>query len=146
MAKKNNAGIYAAALTLLVGGLGWLIFSGVSESSVYFVNVSEALALPEGELKNARLFGVVDGADLSGGPGTMGATFRLLDKDDATRAIMVSYTGAVPDTFKPGVEVIVEGGLAPGEHAFTARTLMTKCPSKYQKIRDEEKAEQARTS
>ncbi|MCK9239564.1 cytochrome c maturation protein CcmE [Desulfocurvus sp.] len=143
MAKKSNTSIYAAALALLLGGLGWLIFSGVSENSVYFVNVAEALALPEGELKNARLFGVVDDKDLSGGPGTMGATFRLLDKDDTSRAIVVSYSGAVPDTFKPGVEVIVEGGVAPGAHAFTARTLMTKCPSKYQKMRDEEKAGKA---
>ena len=43
----------------------------------------------------------------------------------------VSYRGAVPDTFKPGAEVIVEGGMAGPQ--FAARTLMTKCPSKYQK-------------
>lgn len=146
MANKSNTGIYIAALTLLLGGLGWLIFSGVSENSVYFVNVSEALALPEGELKNARLFGVVDEKDITGGPGSMGASFRLLDKDDTSRGIMVTYSGAVPDTFKAGVEVIVEGGQAPGDAVFTARTLMTKCPSKYQKARDEEKAQQASRS
>ena len=43
----------------------------------------------------------------------------------------VSYRGAVPDTFKPGAEVIVEGGMS--DRHFAARTLMTKCPSKYQK-------------
>ncbi len=143
MAQANSKGIYLAALVLLAGGLGWLIFSGVSENSVYFANVSEALALPEEGLKNARLFGVVDGADLTGGPGTMGASFRLLDKDDPAKSIMVTYVGAVPDTFKPGVDVIVEGGRQPGQEAFTARTLMTKCPSKYEKIREEEKQGQA---
>ena len=45
---------------------------------------------------------------------------------------MVSYSGAVPDTFKAGAEVIVEGGMGP-EGRFAAKTLMTKCPSKYQK-------------
>lgn len=139
--KKNGKGIYVAALCLLLGGLGWLLFSGLSENSVYFVNVSEALAMEPGKLSHARLFGAVDAADLEGGPGTMGVNFRLLDKDDTTKSLLVTYKGAVPDTFKPGVEVIVEGGLVPATGVFSAKTLMTKCPSKYQKIRDEEKAQ-----
>jgi cytochrome c-type biogenesis protein CcmE len=53
---------------------------------------------------------------------------------------MVDYSGAVPDTFKPGVEVIVEGGMQPEAGVFKASTLMTKCPSKYEKMREEEKA------
>jgi cytochrome c-type biogenesis protein CcmE len=53
---------------------------------------------------------------------------------------MVDYAGAVPDTFKPGAEVIVEGGMKPASGIFKAGTLMTKCPSKYEKMREEEKA------
>lgn len=139
MAKKNNKGIYVAALCLLLGGLGWLVFSGVSQNSVYFVNVSEALSMPMDKMSNARLFGTVDGSDIKGGPGTMGVSFRLLDKDNAEHSMMVTYAGAVPDTFKPGVEVIVEGGVDPASRIFKARTLMTKCPSKYKKMREEEK-------
>lgn len=138
--KKNSKGIYIAALCLLLGGLGWLLFSGLSENSVYFVNVSEALAIEPAKLSNARLFGTVDDEDVQGGPGTMGVSFRLLDKDNTSKSIMVTYKGAVPDTFKPGVEVIVEGGLNPDTGVFTARTLMTKCPSKYKKQREEELA------
>lgn len=135
--KKNSKGVYIAALCLLLGGLGWLLFSGLSENSVYFVNVSEALAIEPGKLANARLFGTVDD-DVTGGPGTMHAAFTLMDKDDASRTIRVDYAGAVPDTFKPGVEVIVEGGLDPASGVFKAKTLMTKCPSKYKKQREEE--------
>ncbi|BBD08373.1 cytochrome c maturation protein CcmE [Desulfovibrio ferrophilus] len=141
MAKKNSKGIYVAALCLLLGGLGWLLFSGVTENSVYFVNVSEALTIEPSKLANARLFGSVDARDIQGGPGTMGVSFLLVDKDDTTKSMMVTYKGAVPDTFKAGVEVIVEGGLNPANGVFVAKTLMTKCPSKYQKIRDEEKAD-----
>lgn len=136
---KNSKGIYVAALCLLLGGLGWLLFSGLTENSVYFVNVSEALAIEPAKLSSARLFGAVDESDLVGGPGTMGVSFRLLDKDDPSKSMLVDYQGAVPDTFKAGVEVIVEGGLNPASGVFKAKTLMTKCPSKYQKIRDEEK-------
>ena len=53
-------------------------------------------------------------------------------KDNASQTIEVNYSGAVPDTFKAGAEVIVEGGMGP-EGQFKAKTLMTKCPSKYQK-------------
>ena len=140
--KKNGKGVYVAALCLLLGGLGWLLFSGLTENSVYFVNVSEALSIEPAKLSSARLFGTVAEGDIQGGPGTMGVTFRLMDKDDAAKSIMVTYKGAVPDTFKPGAEVIVEGGLIPSSGVFTAKTLMTKCPSKYKKQREEEKAQQ----
>lgn len=133
MQKKPGKVVYAAAAILLLAGLGFLLASGLSENSVYFLNVSEALAMPAGKLTSARLFGTVDAEGLTGGPGSMAVTFRLQDKDDTTKAIWVDYAGAVPDTFKPGVEVIVEGKVAPGADRFKATTLMTKCPSKYQK-------------
>ena len=131
MQKKPGKAVYAAAAILLLAGLGFLLASGLSENSVYFLNVSEALAMPAGKLNSARLFGTVDGDGLSGGPGSLAASFRLQDKDDVGKAIWVDYKGAVPDTFKPGVEVIVEGAMK--SDRFAATTLMTKCPSKYQK-------------
>jgi cytochrome c-type biogenesis protein CcmE len=46
----------------------------------------------------------------------------------------VEYRGAVPDTFKPGAEVIVEGRFNKQSGVFSASTLITKCPSKYEKM------------
>lgn len=134
MAKKSNTPVYLAALVLFLGGVVYLIFSGVSQNSVYFLNVSEALAMEPSKLGAARLFGAVDGRGIERFPDATGVSFRLVDKDDATKAIPVTYRGAVPDTFKPGVEVIVEGGMVvTGDGgSFKASTLMTKCPSKYQ--------------
>ena len=63
----------------------------------------------------------------------MGVSFFLADKDQPSQTIRVDFRGTVPDTFKPGAEVIVEGGVNPASGAFAATTLMTKCPSKYQK-------------
>jgi cytochrome c-type biogenesis protein CcmE len=131
MQKKPGKAVYVAAALLLLAGLGFLLASGLSENSVYFLNVSEALAMPAGKLSSARLFGTVDADGLTGGPGSLAASFKLQDKDDTSKTIWVDYKGAVPDTFKPGVEVIVEGGMK--SDRFQATTLMTKCPSKYQK-------------
>lgn len=130
--KKNTKTLYIAALILLLGGVGYLAFSGVSENSVYFLNVSEALAAPEAKQGTMRLFGTVAEKDLHTFADTPGVRFVLEDKDNKSQTMLVTYRGAVPDTFKPGAEVIVEGGLG-NDNVFQAKTLMTKCPSKYEK-------------
>lgn len=57
-------------------------------------------------------------------------TFRVRDRAGSA-SVPVSYTGAVPDPFRDGREVIVtvrkQGTVYTGERD----TLVTKCPSKY---------------
>ncbi|MBG0790864.1 MAG: cytochrome c maturation protein CcmE [Desulfovibrionaceae bacterium] len=132
MAKNSNKIVYAVALVLFLGGLGYLIFSGLTQDSVYFLNVSEALAGDRAELGNARLFGKVSAENLEIVDGKLGADFDLVDKIEAGKSLRVNYRGALPDTFKAGVEVIVEGRFPSSDAAFAARTLVTKCPSKYE--------------
>ena len=125
MAKKSGKNVYLVALLLFLGGVGYLAYSGFSENSVYFLNVSE-------KLKAARLFGTVAEDGLSRSETGRDVKFRLEDQENKATTLWVEYTGAIPDTFKAGAEVIVEGGLRP-DGSFQAKTLMTKCPSKYQK-------------
>lgn len=132
MAKKQGKALYIAALLLFLGGVGSLLFMGFSEGSVYFLNVSEALAHPDENLKSARLFGTVNKTELTKSADGGTVRFLLTDKDHPEQTMPVSYTGALPDTFKAGAEVIVEGGTGP-DRVFIARTLMTQCPSKYEK-------------
>ena len=132
MPRNNSKSLYIAALVLFLSAVGYLMYSGLTENSLYFLNVSEALAAPQEKLTAVRLFGTVAERDLAPLKGSPGVLFRLEDKDNKTQTIVVLYKGAVPDTFKPGVEVIVEGAMEHGG-AFNAKTLMTKCPSKYQK-------------
>lgn len=132
MAQKKNTSIYLAAALLFAGGLAWLLFSGLSENSVYFLNVAEAKAQDPAKLASARLFGTVAPHGLARPDGSGDLRFLLEDKDDKAVTVAVSYRGTVPDTFKEGAEVIVEGGMEK-DGSFSAKTLMTKCPSKYQK-------------
>lgn len=133
MATKGGKGIYIAALVLFLGGIGYLVGSGVTENSVYFLNVGEALATESSKLKQARLFGNVAAEGIEPVQPGPGVSFTLLDKDNPGQTLRVTYRGAVPDAFKPGAEVIVEGGLDSAGQTFTASTLITKCPSKYEK-------------
>jgi cytochrome c-type biogenesis protein CcmE len=132
MAKKSNKLVYAVALALFLGGLSYLIFSGLTQDSVYFLNVTEALAQDRAGIGNARLFGKVSPKGLAIADGKLGADFDLVDKVRHDKTLRVEYKGALPDTFKPDVEVIVEGRFSPDGQVFLARTLVTKCPSKYE--------------
>jgi len=59
-----------------------------------------------------------------------GALAFELARRDGSDAVPVGYTGILPDMFAEGREVVVEGRWAQG--AFTARQIMTSCPSKYE--------------
>lgn len=132
MAQRSSQRIvYIIAFALLAAGLAGLVISGVSKDSVYFLNVSEALAKGIDNLDKARLFGTVKAEGLHHSEDTVGVTFLLADSERPEQTIEVTYQGAVPDTFRPGAEVIVEGSPHGPHSGFSAHTLMTKCPSKY---------------
>lgn len=132
MSTSSNKAVYAVALVLFLGGLSYLIFSGLTEDTVYFLNVSEALAEDRTQIKQARLFGKVSPENLVIIEGKLGASFDLIDKMEADKSLRVEFKGALPDTFKEDVEVIVEGSFTPDGEVFKAKTLVTKCPSKYE--------------
>jgi cytochrome c-type biogenesis protein CcmE len=61
-----------------------------------------------------------------------GLHFTLKDDGPANVArTHVLYTGSVPDLFKVGRHVVVEGTLRNGVFVAKRDTLVTKCPSKY---------------
>lgn len=58
--------------------------------------------------------------------------FRLVDRGHrASRPVLVSYTGAIPDPFRAGREVIVTVSKAGGAFIGQPGSLITKCPSKF---------------
>ena len=134
MAAKKNISIYLLAFFLFAGGVGFMAWSALSENSTYHLNVSEAVVIPSEKLKSARLFGVADG-DITKPANGLGASFTLRDLEKPADAIYVQYKGALPDTLEKGADVIVEGRM--DGKVFMAKTLMTKCPSKYEKTNRE---------
>ena len=67
----------------------------------------------------------------SGDPHVGGKRFRLRDVKGTT-TVMVVYKGSLPDLFKTGNDVVVDGRLRNGVFVAVPNTLVTKCPSKYQ--------------
>ena len=60
-----------------------------------------------------------------------GKRFQLRDVKGTT-IVTVVYKGSVPDLFKTGNDVVVDGRLRNGVFIAVPDTLVTKCPSKYQ--------------
>ena len=56
--------------------------------------------------------------------------FRLRDVEGSA-SVPVVYTGSVPDLFRSGRDVHLEGRLRSGTFVAVPDTLTTKCPSKY---------------
>ena len=59
---------------------------------------------------------------------------RFLLKDDhgtSPKRTSVLYSGSVPDLFRTGRQIVVEGTLRNGTFVAKPGSLVTKCPSKY---------------
>jgi cytochrome c-type biogenesis protein CcmE len=60
-----------------------------------------------------------------------GIAFRVVDRDGTGQALPVTYTGAVPDPFRAGREIVLDGKVENGTFVGEPETLITKCPSKF---------------
>jgi cytochrome c-type biogenesis protein CcmE len=143
-----SKGLQIAVATLSVFvAVGWLVASNEGAFE-YFAHVSELDPADLERRDGLRVHGyVIDGsiardvqagyvefALRDGAPGTTdGAAptpYREV-KADALSTVKVRYQGIdVPDLFRDGAEVVVEGGFADGQ--FVATRIMAKCPSKYE--------------
>lgn len=128
---------FLIAGALIIGGLSYLMFSGINSSMVYYYTLDEL------KQDNARLDG--KGIRVSGHvqPGSIqrdesGTRVEFLVYERSSELTLpVAYTGMIPDTFKDDAEVVVEGTYHAGAPRFEASTLLAKCPSKYEGKADE---------
>ena len=117
----------------LVGGLiiavaaGYMVFSAASGSAAYYVTVDQVQQQGPSQ-RNVRVSGDIIGDSVVWEPRDLRLTFDIVD-DSGTLSVV--YDGARPDMFRDGAEVVVEGKLTP-EGIFEARTMLLKCPSKYE--------------
>lgn len=81
--------------------------------------------------EKVHLAGLVVGP-VRGDAHAAGLRFALEDIGGTSAArVQVSYTGSVPDLFKVGRHVVVQGRLVNGVFVAEPGSMITKCPSKY---------------
>ncbi len=81
---------------------------------------------------NVSLVGKVVGPVHGAGYSTNGLRFAVADIGPThVASVPVVYRGSVPDLFKVGRDVVVDGTYRKGVFVAKRNTLVTKCPSKY---------------
>jgi cytochrome c-type biogenesis protein CcmE len=112
------------AAVLLAGALIYTSFSAANEAVTPKKLLSVATPGRSYQLTGKVVTGSIrqDGSKL---------LFRVKDRGDAT-SVPVAYTGAVPDPFRNGREIIVTVRKGQGTQFVGERdSLITKCPSKF---------------
>jgi len=108
----------------------FILYTSVAGAGTPQLQPSELAAHAQSDV---NLVGRVVGTPTGDAHAAGGLHFVLRDakgKNNATR-VQVRYTGTVPDLFRTGREVVVEGSLRNGTFVAKRGTLSTKCPSKY---------------
>ena len=129
--RKRRIRLFVAlvAAVLLAGVLVYTSFGGATAAKT----PSQVVGAEEG--RSYELTGKV----VKGSVERRGEELRFAIRDrEGPTSVPVVYSGVVPDPFREGREVIVQGEMKDGRFVAERDSLVTKCPSKFQ-----EKDEQA---
>ena len=125
---KRSPARLVIALSVAAALAVFILYTSIAGAGTPQISPS-TLAQHRGE--DVLLVGTVVGRIRSAGNGMQ---FVLKDDHGSNSArTLVRYSGSVPDLFKTGRQVVVEGTLESRDSAFVAKpgSLVTKCPSKY---------------
>jgi len=120
---------FAIGSVMIVAAIGYLVVTGISKTSVYYLTVSELLSKGDSVYgEGVRVEGKVMGGSIKKDSTALKVDFRITDGD---KDMAIHYEGVIPDLFEDGRDVVVEGKYT-REGVFKAHTLLTSCPSKYE--------------
>jgi cytochrome c-type biogenesis protein CcmE len=126
LSRKARRRLAIATLVLVVAfavAVVWVVLS----QGAYYRQVADLGAAVNGKV--VKVGGMVLPRSLA----RHGSTYRFTMRDLTGKAstVTVTYTGPAPDTFGPGVDVVVTGRYDASTASIDADDLQTKCPSKY---------------
>ncbi|HLH67613.1 MAG TPA: cytochrome c maturation protein CcmE [Candidatus Dormibacteraeota bacterium] len=111
-------------VAVVVACLGYLLISVTGATAEYYQTIPELHRHPT--TAKVRVLGTVQGGIVRSADGQE-VRFKIAG---GGQTIPVVYRGTLPDIFKPGVQVVVDGHLA-SSGVFQADQLETKCPSRF---------------
>lgn len=129
--------IAIASFTVFAGILWLVVAQSQGEGTFrYYQNISEYLDGGAGEAEGVRgsqVHGFVEDGSIRKDLPAGYVEFVIHDREQARLA--VRYDGIdIPDLFRDGAEVVVEGRFREG--VFRADRILAKCPSKYEARRE----------
>ncbi len=127
----SNKKFYIGGVIILAA-VGLLIVNGLQDSGLlYFQTLSEARTqVRPGDGRVVRINGVVDMNSVKWDGQKLDLAFDIVE---GTNRLPVYFHGVMPDTFYQSESVVVEGTLN-RQGVFEARSLLVKCPSRYEPV------------
>lgn len=134
-------GRFFAGLVGVGAVVAYLMWTGISDSMVYYLTPSELLARIEADPAFREVGVKVSGRVVEGSwerqAGGVGVhEFVVADLEDPETVFQVRYEDVLPDTFNDRAEVVLEGGFG-ADGVFHAHTVLTKCGSRYEAAKEE---------
>ncbi len=114
---------------LIALAIFYLIYTGISSNSAYFLTVDELYA--KGDVmhnRTVRVAGMVDAETIDFDNRDLILAFDVTS--DSGERMHVVFNGPKPDQMREGAEAILEGKYNGDE--FQAQSLLLKCPSRYE--------------
>jgi cytochrome c-type biogenesis protein CcmE len=127
MARKASPARLVIALSVAGVLAVFLLYTSIAGGG----NPSLAPSELAGRSGQVQLAGLVVGP-VRGDAHDGGLRFKLKDiSGDSPTTVRVLYTGSVPDLFRVGRHIVVDGRLERGTFVTQPGSMVTKCPSKY---------------
>jgi cytochrome c-type biogenesis protein CcmE len=125
--KRKHRRLAALAASMALLGLAVALVLGAFEDNLLFFVTPTQLAEKGPPGARFRLGGLVEEGSVVRGDDGLTVAFRVTD---LTNAVPVSYTGVLPDLFREGQGVVVEGGLE-ASGLFRASEVLAKHDEAY---------------
>lgn len=113
----------------ILGAVIYLIYANTQANAAFYLTVSELKSCSTCTTQSVRVAGVVQAGSIVRDDQKQEISFVI--SDSGRQSLPVVYSGVVPDIFRQGITVVVEGHYT-GKGPFQAQTLLAKCPSKFQ--------------
>lgn len=127
MARKASPARLVIALSVAAVLAVFLLYTSIAGGGNPSLSPSEL----GNRTEEVQLAGVVVGP-ARGDAHASGLRFRLRDIEGKRRmSVPVLYTGSVPDLFRTGRHIVLQGRLQDGVFVAEPGSMITKCPSKY---------------
>ncbi len=150
----TTKGKFFIGVVLIVGAVGYLMYTGIRETSTYYLTIEEFFVQKEAMANEGiRVAGRVQKGSIDWNPKDLNLNFSMVafkekeaekglpatsiatpQSDEQLEGLAIHYQGILPDMFAEDRDVIVEGEYVTGANGnvLEATALLTTCPSKYE--------------
>ena len=152
--RMTTKGKFFIGVVLIVGAVGYLMYTGIRETSSYYLTIEEFFVQKEAMANEGiRVAGRVQKGSIDWNPKDLNLNFTMVafkekdgekrqtatpiatpQSDEPLEGLTIHYQGILPDMFAEDRDVIVEGEYITGANGnvLEATAVLTTCPSKYE--------------